>query len=104
MPNRPPRPTMPPVTGMDIARASGAKVVIGQPSDSTCYAWQHGVIVLTPEVATGTSIGALLQAAEEAAHHAQPRWLHRLRFLAPVRWYEEADAFLRLKRCFGIMC
>jgi hypothetical protein len=58
------------------------------------------VIVLAPEVALGTDIGSLLVAAEEAAHHAQPRWVHRWRWLKLVRLWEEADAFQRVKRFF----
>jgi len=116
MPNLPPRvspaprlqrPTAPPVCGLDIAKASGAKVLVRdvQPGESDCfYAWQHGVIVLSPEVARGTDIGSLIVAAEEAAHHRQPKWLHRLRILSPARWFAEADAFLRVKRAFGLNC
>ena len=115
MPNRPPklapapppsfRPGRGPITGLDVARTSGAKIVIGQPGDDCCYAWPERVIVLSPKVAQGTDIHSLLIAAEEAAHHRQPRWVHYLRswipFVSPiVRWWEEADAFRRVKRLF----
>lgn len=116
MPHRPPRGlTAPPVvrphpaalaplTGLDLARQSGARVVIGQPGCSSCYAWQSRTIILSPEVARGSDLPSLLVAAEEAAHHRQPRWLHALRFLTPLRWLAEADAFLRLKRSLGLRC
>lgn len=114
MPHRPARPTfreeppptplrppvLPPRCGLDIARASGARVVIGASGEGCCYAWRERVIVLSPEVAAGTDMGSLLRAAEEVAHYHQPRWLHRWRFLQPLRWLAEADAFLRVKAAF----
>lgn len=104
MPQRPPRPKAPPTTGLDIATASGAKVVIGTPGDTCCYDWRRKVIVLTPAVAFGTDTSSLMAAAEEAEHHRQPRWLHALRIFDPARWFAEADAFLRVKRFFGLKC
>ncbi|TCO90876.1 hypothetical protein EV701_10925 [Chthoniobacter flavus] len=116
MPNRPPRvPAVPrsprpeasPICGLDIAKASGAKVLVRapKPGEADCfYAWQQGVIVLSQDVALGTDIGSLIAASEEAAHHHQPKWLHALRFLSPARWFAEADAFLRIKRAFGLNC
>ena len=62
------------------------------------------MIVLSPGIARGTDIGSLIAAAEEAAHHRQPKWLHALRFFSPARWFAEADAFLRVKRAFGLNC
>jgi hypothetical protein len=96
-----------PVCGLDIARASGAKVLVRVPKagEPEClYAWQHGVIVLSPEVAGGSDIGSLMAAAEEGAHHRQPKWLHALRIFTPARWFAEADAFLKVKRAFGLHC
>lgn len=112
MPNRPPRavppapvsprPTSQPLTtGYAVARASGARVIIGQPTDDCGYSWREKVIVLSPQVAAGTDLASLLIAAEEAAHHAQPRWIHALRWLGLVRLWEEADAFHRVKRFFA---
>lgn len=101
MPYRPPNENKPaplgPLTGYDVAKASGARVVIAQPGEDSCFAWRHGVIVLAPDVAKGTDMHSLLIAAEEAAHFEQPRWLHALRFLHPIRWYQEQDAFTRVK-------
>lgn len=108
MPHRPARPSVTsPVCGLDVARASGAKVIVREapPGESDClYAWKQGVIVLSPAVATGTDIGSLIAAHEEASHHRQPKWLHAIQFLSPARWLAEADAFLRVKRAFGLRC
>jgi hypothetical protein len=101
------RPEASPICGLDIAKASGAKVLVREPAstEADCfYAWQHGVIVLSPEVAIGTDVGSLIAASEEVAHHRQPKWLHALQFLSPARWFAEADAFLRVKRAFGLNC
>ena len=103
MPHRPPQrsrhpvPAPLPATGYDIAVASGARVVVGVPGDDCCYAWRERVIVLSPEVAGGTDALSVVVALEEVAHHAQPRWWHALRFLQPMRWLAEADAFRRVK-------
>lgn len=111
MPHRPPRvvslpirpsgPDRPdvsgPLTGLDVVRAHGLKCVIGESGECCCYDWRCGVIVLSPEVAQGSDMGSLISAAEEVAHALQPRWWHRLRFLQPLRWLAEADAFARVK-------
>lgn len=86
------------VTGLDVARSAGVRVVVGEDADSNCFAWRERVIVLSPSVAHGTDLHSLVVAAEEAAHARQPRWMHALRFFQPVRWLVEADAFLRVKR------
>jgi hypothetical protein len=92
-----------PLTGYDVARAIGgeAAVIVGTEGDDCAYAWRERVIVLSPEVARGTDMYSLIVAAEEAAHHAQPRWWHWLRFLQPMRWLAEADAFARVKGILG---
>jgi hypothetical protein len=80
------------LNGLSIARASGARVIIGE---ADCYAWPQQVIVLTRSTAYGTHPEALRIARHEAAHHRQylaRPWLFRLRWFVPVRYWLEWDA------------
>lgn len=80
------------MTGLELARRSGARVIVG--SDNA-YAWRERVIVLTERVAMGSDAFALAIAAHESAHHHQPRWMFWLRWLEPVRMHCELDAWRR---------
>lgn len=71
--------------------------MIGEAGDDCCYDWRARVIVLSPEVARGSDMASLIIAAEEVAHALQPRWWHQWRFIQPLRWLAEADAFARVK-------
>ena len=84
-------------TGLDIAQRSTARILVFEGEGVACYHWPSHTIWLSPAIATGTGIYALLVAAEEVGHSMQPRWAHALRFFQPVRWWEEADAFTRAK-------
>ena len=98
--------------GIDIAKRSGCRIVIGENSDTACYSWQHRVIVLPPRVAFGSDAFALVVAAEETAHSRQPAWALALGsnyadawavirwamiVFRPVRHWLEADAFAQAK-------
>jgi hypothetical protein len=80
------------MTGIQLVRQTGARVVIG--SDNL-FAWRAGVVVLTEQVARSSNAAALVVAAHEAAHAQQPRVLFWLRWLQPVRDHLEADAWRR---------
>ncbi len=78
-------------TGAEIAQRSGLRVHVGPKND---FDWMNGIITLTADVYGGRDAVAVLVAAHELAHTRQPVWMHLLRFLIPVRWKEEQDAWL----------
>lgn len=84
------------MTGLEIAQASGANVVLGEHDR---YYWRARTIVLRKSVAEGTGPWANLIAAHEAAHHAQNlahpwlKWV--VLWFEPVFWWAELDAWRR---------
>ena len=81
-----------PITGRDVAEIAGVPIVIGGCNE---FNWRTGAITLEPDVANGASVAALLVAAHEAGHALQPKWVHWFRWLLPVYWWEEQDAWTR---------
>lgn len=85
------------MTGLDIAKLSTAHVLVFEGDGTAAYHWPSHTIWLSPAIAFGRGVYALLVAAEEVAHSQQPAWKLRLTFWKPMEWHVEADAFVRAK-------
>lgn len=83
------------MTGLELAKQSGARVVIGEANG---YHWPTSVIVLQRPIALGSNLMQLLVAAHEAEHHRQHHrspWLRWGVKFVPVAWWCEIDAWRR---------
>ncbi len=76
--------------GWQIVCHDGAPTLLG---DCNKFNFITGEITLTVEIWNSRSPAAILVAAHELGHSRQPLWIHLLRFLPPVRWWQEMDAW-----------